>query len=170
MEMPPAGPDLAACPSPLLLPLPQAAVDWSFAQACDSPRTCRPVAFTDCQQTTTLPAGAPYTKDCQRAPLENDTKHFPDCNSIHTDASHTLSCFNVTRGEILDSGRCAAGWVDATYAATHCCGPASAADPHGRAGKGIPPAPADCAAYRSDEAYQHKCPKSGGAYYSHPLD
>ena len=51
------------------------------AQSCLSPCSCMPTGYTDCQQTTPLPAGVKYTKDCQRAPLGNTTKNFCDCNS-----------------------------------------------------------------------------------------
>eukprot|EP00656_Telonema_subtile_P053955 TRINITY_DN7919_c0_g1_i1.p1 TRINITY_DN7919_c0_g1~~TRINITY_DN7919_c0_g1_i1.p1 ORF type:complete len:278 (+),score=41.52 TRINITY_DN7919_c0_g1_i1:121-954(+) len=146
----------AGCPVPSQYQQPIAKVDWSYATNCSSACSCRPVAYTDCQQTSPLPPGVSYTKDCQRTPLGNSSKNFADCNSVHMDAAGT-SCFNVSAGEIVSSGACAADWASVSYAATTCCTGSDPSLPFTRQGVGIPPAPLDCAAYPTDQAYVDKC-------------
>lgn len=146
-------------------------VDWAMGQDCTSACSCTPTGFSDCQQTTPLPDGAPYTKDCQRAPLGNTTKDFCDCNSVHIEPLSGKACYGIEKGEIVPTGDCKGDWADKTYAALSCCEKAGSA-PGGRQGIAIPPAPAKCAAYSSDDGYKNRCPKTTlvGRRGSHPLE
>ena len=69
-----AGSMMAGCPGSPVLPAAYGAsahvmVDWTFGKTCTDPCGCAPTDYHDCQQSTPLPAGAPYTKDCQRVRL-----------------------------------------------------------------------------------------------------
>jgi hypothetical protein len=148
-------------------------VDWSVAKNCSSACTCLPTSYSDCQQTTKLPDGAPYTKDCQRAPLGNTTKNFCDCNSVHVDPSSGKACYGIKTGEIVPTGHCSGDWVKQTYAAKYCCAPDGTAV-GGRQGKDIPPAPTKCSAFKTDAAYTNRNKGPGclqkPAGWVHPLD
>jgi len=143
-------------------------VDWAMAKSCLSPCSCMPTGYTDCQQTTPLPAGVKYTKDCQRAPLGNTTKNFCDCNSVHQHPKTDKACFGIHEGEIVPTGACTGDWVALTFAAQSCCGAEGSAE-GGRQGRPIPPAPAACSAYSTDEGYQTRCPKKPRGWV-HPLE
>eukprot|EP00658_Telonema_sp_P-2_P065069 TRINITY_DN5440_c0_g1_i8.p1 TRINITY_DN5440_c0_g1~~TRINITY_DN5440_c0_g1_i8.p1 ORF type:complete len:329 (+),score=71.52 TRINITY_DN5440_c0_g1_i8:227-1213(+) len=131
-------------------------VDWSYAIECSTACSCRPTGYTDCQQTSPLPSGVSYTKDCQRYPLGNSSKNFADCNSIHTDQSSN-SCWKLVSGTISSSGLCNASYADLSFAASNCCTAKSTSYQYNRQGVAIPPSPAVCSAYSDDQAYENKC-------------
>ena len=66
------------------------------------------------------------------------------------------TCYIIKAGEIVPSGDCTGGWVGLTHAALTCCGPVDAATGN-RAGFTIPPAPAECSAFTTDDGYKNKC-------------